>query len=530
MTRLAEQRIEGAFASDLAAARVRSLSRRMTAYGATLAALLALSAFGRWIGLTEDGEVEAWRYIVGIFIDVAMLVMHVWMVVRIRMMARQADGGAPGATLGPAAWWNALLRWALGPADLADGQTAAAMVRVYLTVVVAASAVFCYSSLALEPFGMYESAVEARGGPSWHQGAWLLLQLFLLHVVACLLVSLSVREGLVLLGLLVLVFAGTQVFPGPAPAGVRLVMILLSPILGLPGFLYSWWRHVRVRRVTGRQLVYDRFGQTVEQLSEISRELQEAGRLHDALLPTSWEDEHFRFEMAYRPMRALGGDYLRVHRLPEGGVLIAVIDVTGHGVPAALAVHRLHDELTRLLSVSDNPAVILAGLNTFITERFADQAMFATASVVKVSRAVPPASSSASASGWRVTWCGGGHPAVLMVPTAERGQSTEALVSRMPMLGVMEPSLFAAEAADSVGDTHANGSGAVLVGFTDGLTEARPQGAAAGVSMPGEAGVLDALRRYGGVGAARGLRDLAMQTARGSPADDILVFELQFKG
>jgi len=69
----------------------------------------------------------------------------------------------------------------------------------------------------------------------------------------------------------------------------------------------------------------------------MQHDLDEAAKIQRAWLPQSLpEIEGFRFAWSFTPCTELGGDSLNVLRLDEHHVAMYVLDVSGHGVPAAL--------------------------------------------------------------------------------------------------------------------------------------------------------------------------------------------------
>jgi PAS domain S-box-containing protein len=84
---------------------------------------------------------------------------------------------------------------------------------------------------------------------------------------------------------------------------------------------------------------------------EIKKDLESAARIQRALLPTGSPDvENFQFAWHFEPCTDLAGDFLNVVRLDARHLGVYVLDVSGHGVAAAL----LSVTLSRWLSA--NPA------------------------------------------------------------------------------------------------------------------------------------------------------------------------------
>ena len=71
----------------------------------------------------------------------------------------------------------------------------------------------------------------------------------------------------------------------------------------------------------------------------------------------------FRIQSVYKPAGQVGGDFFQIIPLPAGGVLVAIGDVSGKGMPAAMMVSLLVGRLQALAEASNSPAEILKGLN-----------------------------------------------------------------------------------------------------------------------------------------------------------------------
>jgi sigma-B regulation protein RsbU (phosphoserine phosphatase) len=70
----------------------------------------------------------------------------------------------------------------------------------------------------------------------------------------------------------------------------------------------------------------------------MKRDLEAAARIQHALLPTTLPDTHkVRFAWTFKPCEELAGDILGVVSLDENHVALYVLDVSGHGVAAALS-------------------------------------------------------------------------------------------------------------------------------------------------------------------------------------------------
>lgn len=87
--------------------------------------------------------------------------------------------------------------------------------------------------------------------------------------------------------------------------------------------------------------------------------------LRQSLLPARLPDlPGLEFATRYVPgEHGIGGDWYDVFRLPSRAIVIAIGDVTGHGVAAAVVMGRLRSALRAYALESDNPAEVLSKLD-----------------------------------------------------------------------------------------------------------------------------------------------------------------------
>jgi sigma-B regulation protein RsbU (phosphoserine phosphatase) len=149
------------------------------------------------------------------------------------------------------------------------------------------------------------------------------------------------------------------------------------------------------------------------------------------------------------PSRQVGGDYYDVVTAPDGSFLVAIADVAGKGVPAALLSSMLQAALRTQARSVESPAAILRNINALVYRSTAVH-QFATFFLARV-----------SADGRRMTYCNAGHnwPALL-----RRGER-KWLECGGTILGIMEDVVLE-EASFELA------SGDLLVFYTDGISEA----------------------------------------------------------
>jgi sigma-B regulation protein RsbU (phosphoserine phosphatase) len=110
----------------------------------------------------------------------------------------------------------------------------------------------------------------------------------------------------------------------------------------------------------------------------IQRDLMLAEQVQRSLVPSSFSNERIEVDIRYLPMIGVGGDFCDVFYDGEKNVYLTIVDVTGHGITAALLVNRVSTELRRLVRERLQPRTILYELNDFIIESFAGTGMFLT--------------------------------------------------------------------------------------------------------------------------------------------------------
>lgn len=287
-------------------------------------------------------------------------------------------------------------------------------------------------------------------------------------LLACVTVPMRIRESCRIAGpgLAVLASSLVLILMPPATVTTALLMIALAYTVLAAG--WSAWRYADFDARLRAHALGTRYADLHGQVSEISAELKEARRLHESLFPPpAATDPNAPVGVCYRyqPARQIGGDFLFVHREPTGAATVVVIDVSGHGVAAALAVNRLHGELLRFFShypkverEAGGPGHLLADLNTYACAALAPQGVYATAVVLRVDPAAG-----------RAAWASAGHPtAYLLRLSGNAGDPVVDLPSTSTMLGVLPPEMYDA-------DEHSTAmlNGDTLLAYTDGAVESR---------------------------------------------------------
>ncbi|WP_448571235.1 SpoIIE family protein phosphatase [Trichothermofontia sp.] len=128
------------------------------------------------------------------------------------------------------------------------------------------------------------------------------------------------------------------------------------------------------------------YQQTQEQAEQMRHELTVARQIQSNLLRQSWpEFEGLNLQACCHPAREVGGDFFEVFVHPQGDIWLAVGDVSGKGVPAALFMASAISVLRRELSqeTSPDPAGVMQNLNSFLLDDLVSNNCFITMVVAR---------------------------------------------------------------------------------------------------------------------------------------------------
>ncbi|MBN8596562.1 MAG: serine/threonine-protein phosphatase [Planctomycetes bacterium] len=334
---------------------------------------------------------------------------------------------------------------------------------------------------------------------------WLEASLTLL--LACILLPWSARSALLAAGALLVTNCTVRLLGGSGFAGL-IAHFALSIALFAPSVLIAWLKHSQYASQFKMAVLQQRYG-------EVRRELTDARRIHEALFPARIDAGPLRLEYQYEPMRQIGGDYLYAHIGPgvNGGQRLSAVllDVTGHGIPAALTVNRLHGELERVFAEDPTiqPGAVLCLLNRYVHLTLASHSVYVTALCLRI-----------DSSTGVLEFASGGHPPAFLIGV---DGTVRELNSTAYVLGACEAADF--DAAQLVTEF---GPGDTLVAYTDGAIEARDRAG----KMLGVQGFLRmvasmASSQRSGRAWSRELLSAVESFRYGPPADDTLVVEIE---
>jgi len=114
-----------------------------------------------------------------------------------------------------------------------------------------------------------------------------------------------------------------------------------------------------------RDLIHDR-----AEKQRLAAELAASRAVQQVLIPDQTpEIAGFTIRSVYKPYGEVGGDFYQILPLPNGGALIAIGDVSGKGMPAAMMVSLLVGTLHALVETTTSPGELLSGLNRLVQGR-----------------------------------------------------------------------------------------------------------------------------------------------------------------
>jgi len=109
-------------------------------------------------------------------------------------------------------------------------------------------------------------------------------------------------------------------------------------------------------------IIFGRFLRIHRERERASSELAAARSVQELMIPReSPKTPGFHVDTVYTPATEVGGDFFHIQATGDGGLLIIIGDVAGHGLQAAMNVSMLMGALRRAPLTS--PAQLLAGLN-----------------------------------------------------------------------------------------------------------------------------------------------------------------------
>ncbi len=327
--------------------------------------------------------------------------------------------------------------------------------------------------------------------------AWVIVIVAMSHFAACALLPWTPSQGIKPLLVLYPAWIITALLVERLTVLHFLTGALLAPSIIALGLLLCWWRISRLRNQV-------EINQLRRQFTLSRRDLVDARKIHERRFPAPIETGPIRLAYSYEPMRQVGGDFLFTHMPEPDSLSVVLIDVTGHGIPAALTVNRVDGEVQRLYAERPDasPEHVVSLLNRYFHLVMARHSIFATAFICRIRP------------GGEMEWVSAGHPPAFI---RRNDGSVTALESTAFLLGAVPEEVF-----DAGMKSTALGVGEVVILYTDGAIEAVDErGRAFGIR-----GVEQVVRRWSRdvpLDLAHFLPHALGQSRCGATQDDVLI-------
>lgn len=210
------------------------------------------------------------------------------------------------------------------------------------------------------------------------------------------------------------------------------------------------------------------YQRTVELAEQMRNELKVASQIQNNLLRQSWpEFDTFRVQACCHPAREVGGDFFEVFIHPQGDIWVALGDVSGKGVPAALFMASAISVMRRELSqeTSPEPDQVMQNLNSILSDDLVSNNHFIT---MVLARYTP--------STGHLAYANAGH----IYPLVWSHQAIREGANRTPSSAQVEPTFLKTRGIPlgilpvwrGKGDSFTINPGEVFLVTSDGITEA----------------------------------------------------------
>lgn len=186
-----------------------------------------------------------------------------------------------------------------------------------------------------------------------------------------------------------------------------------------------------------------------ERRAMIEAELARARKVQLQLVPQSPSVEGMELFLHFEPCLGVAGDYIDVVPMPDGRILLVVMDVCGKGMAAALISSSLHTYIHATVRTLTDTQRLMDGLNRYLCKTLADSSF-----VTGIALMLDPKTGHGEA-------VNAGHPPCILAKAD--GTSRFAASGENPPLGIIED--------PPVGQRLTVQPGEVLALYTDGLSE-----------------------------------------------------------
>ena len=137
-------------------------------------------------------------------------------------------------------------------------------------------------------------------------------------------------------------------------------------------------------------------------------ELNTAGKVQAGIYPRVRSSDFFDVAIYHRPLGIVSGDYHDIFKMGDDKYGFLIVDVSGHGVPAALITMRIQNTFKRLVSKYDDPGKLFASINTELVDLMERFSCYFTAFYFSL------------VANRKIIFTNGGHPTVYLLKAGSK--------------------------------------------------------------------------------------------------------------
>ncbi|HSF23388.1 MAG TPA: SpoIIE family protein phosphatase [Blastocatellia bacterium] len=143
---------------------------------------------------------------------------------------------------------------------------------------------------------------------------------------------------------------------------------------GVRDFVLKPWENTRLLDTLRTQIENGYVArEKLRRSAEQNQELEDALEIQRRLLPTELPQiEGFQVSAAWRPARAVSGDYFDALRFDESRLALCIADVSGKGMPAALLMSNLQAVVKAFASETVSPSELCTRVNRVVSSNTPD--------------------------------------------------------------------------------------------------------------------------------------------------------------
>jgi serine phosphatase RsbU (regulator of sigma subunit) len=230
-------------------------------------------------------------------------------------------------------------------------------------------------------------------------------------------------------------------------AAIELLYVVLDPEYGHSDWLAL--AALAVKHYQQAEAVWLNVGK-IKQYAAVERELEKAQEIQMRLIPRQVSIPGLALAVGFRPCYWVAGDYADVLTMADGRTLLAMADVCGKGLSAALVASSVHTLVHANVRAGKDLPSVMTELNQYLIQDLEGESF-----VTMLCIAIDPASG-------KFECINSGHPPPLLVGR-DGAPPRELQATRNPALG-LDPAPMEVQRGELA-------TGELLVLFTDGVTE-----------------------------------------------------------